>query len=95
MNSFIYKYSLASKGSVHVDLPVGAQVLSVCEVAGELVVYAAIDPNTSNTEVHIFYVVGTGWPLAHEVATVDNRFVGTVPMSDGLVWHVFHFAPAA
>jgi hypothetical protein len=94
MNSFIYKYPLTKNGSVHVSLPIGAQLLSVCEVAGELVLYAAIDPNTSKMQVHILYVVGTGWQLAREVSTQPNRFMGTVAMTDGLVWHVFHFPPA-
>lgn len=86
--SVIWKFPLPSDDGV-IDMPTGAQVLSVGEQARQLVLWAAVVPDVA-MEPRRFMVVGTGEPFALQ-PMVD--FVGTVQMPSGLVWHVIEVAP--
>ena len=89
----IYKYPLEI-----IDrqiIPTGSVVatpLSVAEQGGVLTMWVELDADTIPLHlVHESYeidvdIVGTGSPYNNDE---DKRFVGTVVMSSGLVWHVF------
>lgn len=62
-----------------------ARALSVGEQDGQLVLWAAVDPShASDAGVLIIRIYGTGNPHS-----LRGRFIGTVQMTDGLVWHIF------
>lgn len=80
----IFKYELAHT-DVHIKhLPCDCTILSVQEQNGALVMWAEVDPDSEYIRMNI-YIVGTGNPMPEGA----NTYIGTVQMSNGLVWHVF------
>lgn len=84
----IFKYPLPVRDLVFLDLPLGAQVLSVAVQEGSIVLYALIDDAEKQTDRQAFRVVGTGH-LCEDV--LGMRFLGTVNLHNGaLMFHIFH-----
>lgn len=85
--SVIYRYSLVIGQTTALDMPAGAQALSVAIKPGhdDVSLWALVTRGGFlQTELRSFSVVGTGWdfdPAGHE-------FVGTA-LQGGFVWHVF------
>ena len=91
MNNIIYKYKLKATDMQVLDLPEGAEVLSVREQRGDMMVYAFVDDdNFENTEPFTFIVRGTG----HDAGNFKRQnytFLGTVKLEKGaLMFHVFY-----
>jgi hypothetical protein len=84
----IWKFPL-SQGGVH-DMPRGARILSVQPQAGELQLWALVDP-AAPREPRRFGAFGTGQELPPQLA--ECSFVVTV-QSGPAVWHIFEI-PAA
>jgi len=85
----IYKYKLDITD--HQSIKVGdrkARPLSVAEQRGELVMWVMLDEDYANGDCMMdVQIIGTG--NLHPTPIGD--FVGTVPMSNGLVWHIFAY----
>ena len=83
--STIWKYPLEITDRQALSLPVGADILSVGNQNGTLMLWALVDPNNgvSARKIHIF---GTG----HQIGAYPGklRFIGTA-FTGSLVWHVF------
>lgn len=60
------------------------QCLHVGEQEGEIVLWAAVDPNAGK-EHRQFFILGTGWRIPAEAV----YYRGTVQMPSELVWHVW------
>jgi hypothetical protein len=54
--------------------------------------WARVDDSLPLDDVHM-YVVGTGNPFPEAIMPACGWHVGTVVMSNGLVWHVFSERP--
>ena len=91
----IYKYKLSV--DTEIILPLSAEILSVgCQTAGtmeekeDICIWIKI-----NTELQLykryFKVYGTGHEINEE--TKQHKFIGTVQMKNGLVWHIFEQLP--
>lgn len=78
----IYKYE--AYGGARVDLPAGAQILTLGVQDGWVYVWALIDTEAPTRPVR-FTRVGTGWEMHPDPGT----YVGTYHEAGGLVWHVF------
>lgn len=79
----IWKYVL--QPNIDIEMPVGAQILSVREQGNDICMWALVNPD-AHKEKRIFMVFGTG----HDVPPVQMKFLGTAHLqSDGLVFHVF------
>lgn len=81
----IYKYPIAAPFLNELDLPVGAEVISVETVQDVICVYAIVDTDVRETEVHKFWIFGTGHPMPKELKA---KFICTV-LQDIYVFHVF------
>ena len=73
-------------------MPLGAIPMAVgCQIGGggfeELVLWALVDP-VMTSHSRTFVVAGTGHPIER-----IQRYIGTVQMPSGLVWHVFEVYP--
>lgn len=67
------------------DMPKGAQVLSVREQGSEICLWAMVDPSAEK-EPRRFLGFGTG----HDLPEGDLSFVGTAHLASGaMVFHVF------
>lgn len=82
----IWKYAvrLDAPGAFHLQMPVGADVLTVQLQDGAPMLWAMVNPD-ARTIQRSFRVVGTGWD--NEDFT-GCRYVGTW-QKDSLVWHLF------
>jgi hypothetical protein len=84
----IFKFPLAIIDIQSIDMPEGAEILSVQNQNGAVCAWALCDPIAPLVGCEI-RIVGTGNP------TPDNpgKFLGTVQTYDGsLVWHIFEVA---
>ena len=82
----IWKYPLEITDKQMIELPIGAEILSVIAQGDVPTLYAVVDPGQqAKVEIKV-RVVGTGHPLG----SPELPFVGTVSTHGGsLVWHVF------
>lgn len=79
----VWKYPV--RPTMEIELPVGAQVLSVQMQGGEPQMWVHLDP-AAPKEVRSFAVFGTG----HEIPDDYTLFIGTFQTHGGLlVFHVF------
>ena len=81
----IWKFGLPLSDRVEIEMPHGAQVLSVGVQRGNPCLWALVDAH--RRQVHrTFYVHGTG----HPVIDPDALFIGTIQLHGGaLIFHVF------
>lgn len=98
-NRTVYKYTIPITDHVTIDLPVGAQVLSVGVQKGvnvqgypeAMCLWALVRPK-GPTEKRRFRIFGTGHPIKPG-DLLFSRFLGTVMLEGGaLVFHVFEVA---
>lgn len=81
----IYKYPLKITDRQAVNMPLGAQMLSVQMQNGVPCLWALVDEDAVCAD-HVLAMYGTG----HPVDSLQKKFVATFQMPEhGLVWHVF------
>lgn len=79
----VYKYPLPHQRDVTIELPRGAEILSVGAQDDNAVLWARADPHQPKV-IRKLRIIGTGHPDA------DGTFIGTILLHDGrLVFHVF------
>lgn len=87
--AIIWKFPIDSgfkpDGSLILEMPQGAEILTV-QVQGETpCVWAKVDPNLAK-EARKFFIVGTGKTFPEGAA----EYIGTFQMNGGaLVWHLY------
>ena len=90
----IFKYPLQLTDYQEIEIPSPAVVLSVVDQYGTLCLYAMVetDEEVSLDEYDMIYkkvpvlIRGTGHDLKDAYYA---RFMASIPMHNGLVWHVF------
>lgn len=82
----IWKFPLAVEDFQKIEMPKGAEVLTVQTQNESLCIWAILNPSANTTELRGFWVLGTGNPVVHEDHI--GRYVGTAQLR-GFVWHVF------
>lgn len=86
----IYKYPLNIDDEQTVELPVGAEILTVQLQHGRPHIWAAVDEDQPNLEARKLLTIGTGNPMP-EV----GKYLGTYQTASGgeaFVWHLFEAA---
>jgi hypothetical protein len=85
----IWKFPVSVRERFTVEMPRGAEVLSVQVQHGEPVMWALLDPKAQN-ETRTFAVHGTG----HEFYDDGYAYIGTFQIAGGaLVFHLFEIEP--
>lgn len=79
----VYKYPLVLTATQHITLPKDAEILSVQQQAGQLVLWAIIEQNNTMVKRQI-NIIGTGNPFEGCLGT----FIGTLQAAI-FVWHIF------
>lgn len=88
----IWKYTLGVTDRQIVDVPTGFRVRHVGpnptgkSVLG-ICVWIEVDPDAQKVPIQ-FCITGTGHPISPQ-----GIYLGTAPMADALVWHVFLAVP--
>ncbi len=87
MNNTIWKYSVPFAGEFTLDMPKGAEVLTLQLQEGEPVMWVAVDPDAEKEEIK-FSLIGTGHAVDFEL--IQSNYIGTYQELGGkLVWHLF------
>ncbi|MBI5772311.1 MAG: hypothetical protein HZA89_01040 [Verrucomicrobia bacterium] len=90
----IYKYKLKREGLHHVELPVGARLLTVQPLGAHIWVWAIVSAEEKKKERRWFAVYKTGEPI--DVNPGELKHIGTAQFEGGeLVLHVFEFTELA
>lgn len=85
MSTEVWRYEVHPLTTQQFSMPKGAKPLHVAEhPAGDISMWALVDTHAER-EMREFTVAGTGWQIVAE----DARYIGTAPMREGLVFHVF------
>ena len=80
----IHKYQFAVNDVVELEMPVGAQILSLQVQNGVPCIWAKVE-TAAKSKYRRFRVYGTGHPISE-----DGNFIGTFQMHGGtLVFHMF------
>jgi hypothetical protein len=83
MTKTIWKYTLEHR--IQLQMPKGAEVLTVREQGEEICLWALVDPSAEK-ETRQFHSFGTG----HDVDDLPMKYVGTSHLEGGaLVFHTF------
>ena len=86
MTYTIYKYEIPVGDTSPIQLPAGAEMLTVLTQHGRPVLYARIDASQTALESRVLYVRRTGHPLTGE----EGPYLSSFMLDDGaLVFHVF------
>lgn len=89
MDKSIYKYQLSVTDTQTIELPVGAEILTVQTQNEMPCLWALVNPNEIKKEIHVFEIFGTGNPVNYEIG-VSRRYISTFQLGGGqLVFHVF------
>jgi hypothetical protein len=85
----IHKFQIFISGEVLVEMPAGSRLLCVGEQDGKLCIWALVNTKLRIVQ-HKFRIYGTGEEIDTAIfENEDSRYIGTVQMKNGLVWHVF------
>lgn len=88
MTKTIYKFPLDIKDIQTIEMPDGAEILTVQVQKGTLNMWALLDVEKPLTE-RVFEVFGTGHPVYCDMG-INRKYIGTAQtMGDNLVWHIF------
>ncbi len=85
----VWKYDIPAVDKFELELPLGAEVLTVQMQNGFPEMWALVDPEAVKSK-RTFVLVGTGHSI-HEDARLD--FVNTFQPHEGLVFHLFEVRP--
>ena len=84
----IWKWELEIDDLVKLQLPKGAEILTVQAQFGKPCLWAMVNPK-AETEERLFETFGTGHPIPYDIG-VDRKYIGTYQVQGGgLVFHLF------
>lgn len=91
MHKSIYKYQLKVTDTQKIELPVGAEILTV-QIQNETpCLWALVDPNGIEKETRIIEVFGTGHPISYDMG-MSRKYVSSFQLRGSqLVFHVFEY----
>lgn len=93
MNREIWKFELKTTDNQKIEMPVGAEILTVQTQNETPCLWALVDPN-ADKETRCFEVFGTGHSVNYDVGVARN-YIGTYQLHDGsLVYHFFEYTGA-
>ena len=82
----IWKFQFENKGMFGLDMPKGAEILTVQVQEGVPCIWAMVDPGQEK-ENRIIVIHGTGHPVQQ---AGQKKYIGTYQECEGsLIWHVF------
>lgn len=92
MDKSIFKYGLNISQSQMIELPKGAEIVTVQSQRGEPVLWAMVDFPFTETHYVIIEMYGTGQTIDNDVVG-ERSYISTIQFKDGdLVLHVFELS---
>lgn len=92
MNKTIWKFELETTDNQKIQMPVGAEILTVQTQNETPCLWALVDPNEAK-EDRFIEIFGTGHPIGYDMdVDVDRKYISTYQLHGGsLVFHVFEY----
>lgn len=91
MNKSIYKYELMITNTQKVELPVGAEILTVQLQFESPCLWALVEPDQTETETRVIEIFGTGHTITDDIG-VSRKYINTFQTEGGVyIFHVFEF----
>jgi len=88
MNKKVFKYVLRIDDRITLNLPKGAEVLTVQTQYNQPCLWVLVDPFAAK-EKRVFRLAGTGHPISFDMGS-DYKYINSFQMDDGaLVFHLF------
>lgn len=88
MKKVIWKFGLETTDNQEIEMPIGAEILTVQNQVGIPCLWALVDP-TAIKEKRTFEVFGTGHPIHYDMG-VSRNYISTYQLHGGsLAFHVF------
>lgn len=88
MDKIILKYQLEEVYFQHIEMPKGAEILSVQVQRDIPCIWALVNPENDN-EKRGFEIFGTGSLIQYDMG-VERKYIGTIQRFGGnIIWHVF------
>lgn len=85
----IWKYNLKTTDRQGINMPLGAEILSVGVQTEKVYLWALIDSEQKKESLHEIEIFGTGNPI-YSNKKCKRKFIGTYQLMDGnFVGHVF------
>lgn len=91
MNKTIWKYELETKDKVKIEMPIGAEILTLQTQngSGKPCLWVLVDEKQS-LETREFHIFGTGHIIYDSETNKQRRYIGTYQSQSGnLVFHCF------
>ena len=89
MEKTIWKYIIEIKDSQEINMPLGAEILSIQNQNESICIWVLVSPKEARKEIRIFEIFGTGHPINYDMG-VNRIFIQTFQYSEGqFVGHVF------
>lgn len=86
----VFKYPLDILDEQKINLPKGAECLSIQEQHDQFCLWALVDPDEQMVERRAIYCIGTGNPVYDIDLMKQTDFISTTLYRNGsLVWHWF------
>lgn len=87
MSLTIWKFPLALERAQDIEMPAGAEILSIGNQRETICLWARVETEKTNKETRRFVIVGTGHGAPD---AVGSKLIGVVMMQGGdLIFHVF------
>lgn len=84
----IWKYIFKVTDEFHIEMPVGAEILSVDTQENQPCMWVLIPNSDALKEIRTFRIYGTGNPI--DLSPHRLKFIGTFPTNqEQLWWHLF------
>ena len=87
----VFKYSITPNDIIEIDLPKGAEILTVQSQYDQPQLWVLVDPD-AQTEKRYFRLAGTGHPIHYDMGDMGSeyKYINSFQMNDGqLVFHLF------
>ena len=89
MEKTVWKYPLETTGDLRIEMPVGAEILTVQNQMEVPCIWALVNPE-AKTEMRYFRIYGAGHPVINKV--VKGNYIGNYQLQSGcLIFHVFEY----
>lgn len=88
MKQVIWKYKVEDRPFTDLQMPGGAEILSVAIQENHAYIWALVNPNQKNLVTRRIHIIGTGHPFTEPL----GKYIGTIYMDSfigPLVWHYF------
>ena len=88
MEKTIWKYELETTDELRIEMPIGAEILTVQNQMGVPCLWALVNPE-AKTEMRLFRIYGTGH-IVNKSIIVRKNYIGSYQLQGGcLIFHVF------